>query len=145
MLVLLSDLITAERVDVDENGEASISGYQGSWVMLDTSANLKLTDGPTALAWPIWNESAVLGETSAGFAPDVAETGKLTVLKGLHRALTNQYTGSPAIGDKLYTTDPGVLKVAPDNDTNSVAVCTAAPASVIYRGTTFTCIEYETI
>ena len=146
MLKLLSDLIMAERLDITDDDIASLSGYMGSWVTLDSNAHLTLTSAAAVPAYPIWNESAVLAETSRGFTQDVTETGKLTVLTGHHKALTNQYSGTPAIGERLATAATGVLETnATPGQGMVVAVCTKAPHSVEYRGTTFTCIEYETL
>ena len=152
MLKLLTDLITAERIDYPEDGVASVSGYQGSWVTLDSNSELTLTSTAAKPAYPIWNEglyvkSGTSYTETVGFTDDVTETNKLTVLTGKHRAWTNQYTGTPAVGNILAVTATGVLSVqASPGDGLAVAVCThAASSTVDYRGITFTCIQYETL
>jgi len=146
MLKLLSDLLTADRLDIAEDGVASLSGYMGTWVTLDSNNALTITTAAVRPAYPIWNESATLAETAPGFTDDVGETGKLTVLTGKHRALTNQYSGTPAVNGLLATYAGGLLITnTTPGDGLVVAVCTKAPHSVDYRGESFLCIEYETI
>ena len=149
MMKLISDLIMAERLDIAEDGVVSVSGVMGSWVTHNSSNQMTLTSAQVALAYPVWNESAVLAEGTKGYTPDVAESGVVTVLTGHHRALTNQYTGTtPTVGDMLVAsaTVPGTLVVNNSpGSTQALAVCTKTEATVSYRGTEFTCIEYETI
>jgi len=149
MMKLISDLIMAERLDIVEDGVVSVSGVMGSWVTYNSSNQMVLTSTDVPLAYPVWNESATLAETAKGYTPDVAETGVVTVLTGHHRALTNQYDISPepAVGDILTTSTAGIGTLLANNSPgeDAIAVCTKAPHTVSYRGTDFTCIEYETI
>jgi len=151
MMKLISDLIMAERLDIVEDGVLSVSGVMGSWVTYNSSNQMVLTSAQVALAYPVWNESATLAEgTNLGYTPDVAETGVVTVLTGHHRALTNQYDTAiePAVGNTLVASAAvvGTLVVnLTPGATQALAVCTKAPHTVSYRGTDFTCIEYETI
>ena len=146
MLELLTDLNIAYPQDFDDDGVASLSGYMGSWVTTNSDSELTLTTVAVQPAYPVWNESSVVGETSRGYTDDVTETGKLTVLVGYHRARTNQYTGTPSVNDILATTSLGVLSTqASPGEGKAIAVCTRSPHAVTYRGTSFTCIEYETL
>jgi hypothetical protein len=146
MLKLVTDLLMAERLDIKSDSTAYLSGYQGSWVTLDSNGYVKLTTEAAKPAYAIWNEGDGSGR---GFTPDVTETQKLTVLTGHYKAITDQVTeAGVAIGDLLEVGDGGVLveHTKDSHDWKVVAVCTKASHTVNYRGTDYTgCIEYETL
>ncbi len=128
MLQLLSHLTRIERVEMllDSAGWVVASGVLGTWV---SPAGAGLVNKPTAgdFGWPIWSES-VRDTNVAGFSPDIAATGKITVLYGKVRALTDQYSGSaPTVGAPLYIAADGTLSMASAGDAVVVAYCTKAP------------------
>jgi len=143
MLQLLSDLILADRVDFEDDGSTSVSGYQGSWVTFDSNHQLQLTDASKTHAWPVWNEQSGAGP---GYAPDVVESKKISVLTGHHRANTDQYGGTISLDDRLVTASTGILRASGNaGDGKVIAVCTRAARSVTIKGTAYTMIEYETV
>lgn len=112
MYEVISDLKLLDRFDltIDTDYSITVSGYQGSWVTLDgTSGKAKLTStamasGGDPLSWPVWNEENRDG--TQGYTPDVGETGKITVISGPHRAITDRYDHGTtfSVGDVLVAT-----------------------------------------
>jgi len=161
MLKLTSDLLFAERKEFKCSTDLTTSGHEGMWVIPDASQSAgNYAIRPEAadtycLAYPIWNESfrheagmisGLFAGTrgSSGFTGDVAKTGKITTLSGHFRALTDWFTGSPTIGQKLGVTTDGRLVVT--STANAVvAVCVKASHSITYLGQAYTVIEFETV
>ncbi len=145
MLKTLSDLKFANRMDFTAAAGVIASGVTGIFVTLDSSQVLQLPSAATKLAWPVWNESYRDG-TVGNWSPDVAETGKLTVIDGYLRAITDQVTGYAglAVGDLLTVDTSGKLAVTTDG-TKDIAVVMRKYDSMTYLGTTFTnLIEFTT-
>lgn len=143
MLQILTDLLKVNRLELTATAGLIASGVMGTWAQMTGSSNG--CDLPTAgnLAFPIWTESYRDGEV--GWTGDVGITGKVTLLYGKFRAITDQVTGTPAVNAVLYAAADGTLSTTAGNGI-VVAVCTKASHSVTYLGTTFTaCIEFVTI
>lgn len=85
---------------------------------------------------------------SAGWSPDVTAVPgarRLTVLVGKYRAVSDQYTGTPSVGDPLAVDADGLLTVATLGDNTAVAVCTKAAHTERHLQTDYTVIEYVTL
>ena len=148
MLRMLTNLNMVHRFDVTAAAGLLASGYTGAWVRKnsDTLDYVSAT-GKFALGC-VWNESNRDG--TAGFTPDTRAvasggTGKLTVVYGKFRALTDQFTGTPAVGDELYVTTAGVLTSTAAGDEFVVGYCTKASHSLTHLNTSHTVIEYVTV
>lgn len=112
MFLVLSDLSLVVRRDVEidqVNGSVYVSGIQGMWVTINaTTGKAMQTSTATRLAWPVFNETA-RAQTAGGWAPDVQQTKKVTILSGRYFARTNMVSGSPAIGAALDVGAGGYL------------------------------------
>jgi len=145
MLKLLSKLEKANRMDFDATAGVRASGVTGTWVTLDSAGNVDLPSAATKLAFPVWTESNRDG--TVGWTPDVSATGKLTVLDGYIRAITDQVTdyAGLAIGDLLTVDASGKLAKATADESLDVAVVMKKHDSVSVLGTTFSnCVEFTT-
>ncbi len=144
MLSILSSLTLLNRVDVTASAWVLASGVTGTWVKLSgDSGAVKPSAGDYAM--PIFSESKRDG--SAGFSPDVHTNGYVTVLYGKLRAVTDQYSGTPAAGDALVVDATGKLKTATAVGGTEVIVafCSKAPASFTYIDKVKTVIEFYTV
>jgi hypothetical protein len=140
MLRVISDLTLCDRITREYEAGVATSGVAGMWVTLNSDNKFDLTAATeTGLSYQIWNESNRDG--TVGFSPDVAAIGKVTVLKGGYRALTDQIESSAyaaaSVGDPLAAAADGLL-VASDDGDNTVAYVARKLGSVTYLGTTFT-------
>jgi hypothetical protein len=145
MLRVISDLTLCDRITREYEAGVATSGIAGMWVTLNASDKFDLTTSgaATGMSYQVWNESNRDG--TEGFTPDVGAIGKVTVLKGGYRALTNQiltadYT-SCSVGDALIAGDEGLLQVAPNTVAGAkatVAYVAKKHATVTYLGYTFT-------
>ena len=144
MLRILTNLNLLNRFDVTATAGLLASGVTGSWVSKVTdSIDLPAAAGDYAMV--VWTESNRDG--TVGFTPDVTATGKLTVLQGQFRALTDQYAGTPAVGDVLIAGTDGTVEVDTDPyDTHLRVVgwCTKAPHTLSHLGSDHTVIEIMT-
>lgn len=145
---MLTNLNLVHRFDVAPTAGLLASGYTGTWVAHSATETIGLpsADGKFALG-VVWTESNRDG--TIGFTPDTRAvasggTGKLTVVWGKFRALTDRFTGSPAIGAALYVTTTGVLTDNSTGDAIVVAYCTRASHSITHLTTSHTVIEYVT-
>jgi hypothetical protein len=145
MLRVISDLTLDDRVTKEYEAGVATSGIAGIWVTLNASDKFDLTTSgsATGLSYQVWIESNRDG--SPGFTPDAAAIGKVTVLKGSYRALTNQILSadydSCSIGDALIAGDAGLLQAAPNTVAGAkatVAYVAKKHGSVTYLGTTYT-------
>jgi len=142
MLKILSSLTLLKRIDVTADAWVLASGVTGKWVSISSGSSAKPSAG--AWAFPVWNESNRDG--SVGFTPDVAATGKVSVIYGKLHGVTDQFTGTPAAGDALKVTADGVLAtVTPGTSENVVAICLKPAATEVYLGTSYSVIEFVTI
>lgn len=142
MLQILSSINLVTRMDLEADTWILASGVTGTWVSPGGSDDVvKPTAGD--YSWPIWSESNRDG--SAGFSPDIHSTGNVTVIYGKLRAVTDQFTGAPTAGAKLYTDATGKLSTASAGDAVVVAYCTKPSHSVTYLGQSFTAIEFVTV
>jgi len=144
MLKLLSDLKRANRMDFTAAADVIASGVEGTWVTIDSNQALQFPAAATKLAFPVWTESNRDG--TVGWTPDVGATGKLTVLDGYLRAITDRVTSYAglAIGDLLTVDANGKLAKTTDG-TKDVAVVMRKHDSVTILGTTFSnCVEFIT-
>ena len=144
MLKILSDLNLANRIDFDASSTIIASGVCGSWVTL-SSDELDFPSAATKLAFPIWTESNRDG--TVGWTPDVDTTGKLTVISGYLRGITDQFVkANTAVGDVLEVNTAGKLAEGTASDGVSVAVVVKLHDSVTVLGTTYTdCVEFITL
>jgi hypothetical protein len=145
MLRVISDLTLCDRITREYEAGVVASGVCGTWVTLTANEKFDLTatSTPTGLSYMIWNESNRDG--TVGYSPDVAAIGKVTVLKGGYRALTDQIDptayGAASIGDALMAGDEGLLIAASADAAGSqatVAYVAKKHGSVTYLGTLFT-------
>ena len=141
MLALLSDLNKINKLEVTKPADGVYSGVmrQGTFVAADGTA---VEDGHAGYA--IWNEDNGADNT---WSPDVAATGKVTVLLGGYRCKTDQYTGTPGVGDALTLNTSGVLKAATMDGTDNIVgyVLEAAAADFAYKGSTYTVLHVHII
>jgi hypothetical protein len=144
MLRILTNLNLLNRQDFEATAGLLASGYTGTWVakIAGDKVDLPASAGDTCIG-AVWTESNRDG--SVGWTPDVDATGKLTVLFGKFRALTDQFTSTPSIGDALKVGTNGKLASATLGGTDRVvAYCTKASHTVEHLGKTHTVIEYVT-
>lgn len=149
MLQMKTDLLRVNRLEKLASAWVLANGKTGLWVAFDANGVGQPSLGNFGV--PIFTESNRDG--SAGFTGDVSVTKGVTVLFGKMEAVTDQYTGTPALGDKLYILADGTLanatdgSVTPDGEDamRSVAICTKAPAAMEWFGNTINVIEYVTI
>ena len=144
MLRVISDLTLCDRVTKEYEAGVATSGVAGMWVTLNSSDKFDLTttSSATGLSYQIWNESNRDG--TVGFSPDVAAIGKVTILKGGYRALTDQVETSAysaaSVGDALMAGDDGLLVAASDDAAGAkatIAYVSKKHGSVTYLGTTY--------
>lgn len=145
MLRVLSDLNNVERFDIEVSAGVIASGVTGTFVVKQGDT----ADLPTAGdlgAFVIFTESYRDGSTGK-WSPDYNASGytQLSVLYGKFRALTDQYEGTPAVGNKLKVTAAGKLSADSVSANQVVAVCTKAAHSVEHLGKSYTVIEYVTV
>lgn len=140
MLQILSNLNLVTRMDLEASTWILASGVTGTWVAPGGDDDC---GKPAAgvLAFPIWSESNRDG--SAGFSPDIHSTGNVTVIYGKLRGVTDQFTGTPAAGEALYTDATGKLTTTAGAGI-VVAYCTKPSHSTTYLGQGFTAIEFVT-
>jgi len=150
MLQMKTDLLRVNRLEKTADAWTLANAVTGSWVSLSGAGIIQ----PAAVgdfAVPIFTESNRDG--TAGFTGDVSVTGGVTVLLGKMEAITDQFTGTPAIGDKLYVLTTGKLAnatgasldAAGEAAANVVAICTKAAADMEWFGSTISVIEYVTV
>ncbi len=145
MLKILSDLKLANRMDFTAAAGVIASGVTGTMVTLDANQTLQLPSAATKLAWPVWTESYRDGSVGS-WTPDVSATGKLTVIDGYLRAISDQVAGYAglAVGDLVTVDTAGKLAVTTDG-TKDIAVVMRKYDTLTYLGTTFTnLIEFTT-
>jgi len=142
MLQILSNLNLVTRMDLEASTWILASGVTGTWVAPGGDDDV---DKPTAgdFAFPIWSESNRDG--SAGFSPDIHSTGNVTVIYGKLRAVTDQFTGTPAAGEALFVDATGKLTTTDPGSGVVVARCTKPSHSSTYLGQGFTAIEFVTV
>ncbi|MCK5613638.1 hypothetical protein KAR91_67860 [Candidatus Pacearchaeota archaeon] len=145
MLRMLTSLNLVSRYDITATAGLLASGVTGSWVSkLGDNIDLPGTQGDQAQL--VWTESNRDG--TVGWTPDVTNTGKLTVLTGKTvRALTDQFSGTPAVGDAFVAGVNGKLYVnnsAADTNLSVVAYCTKASHVIEHLGRNHTVIEFTT-
>ncbi len=149
MFKIISDLNLCERVTREYAGTLDETATSGTWVTIDSDGKFAASgSGENGLTFPIWTEGNRDG--TAGFTPDVTATGKLTVLHGKFRAITDQIASasydSVSVGDPVVVKS-GQLAVLSGTPTASEAAAivgyvSAKHATVTHLGTTFTkCVE----
>lgn len=147
MLRLLSDLNKVTRFDVEATGTilSGAAADQGTFVVKNGDTLALPTAGTAAGAMAIFTEANRDG--TDGWSPDVkAGTGNsLTVLYGKYRAVTDQFTGTPAAGTPLTVNTDGVLAAAVIGTDHVVAVCTKASHTVRHLQADTTVIEILTV
>jgi hypothetical protein len=138
MLQILSSLTLVSRFDLTADAWTLASGQTGTFVEMSGDAIQKPTAGNFAV--PVWSESNRDG--SAGFSPDIAATGKVTVIYGKLKGVTDQYVGTPAVGAPLFVDANGKLTVTASGNGVVVAYCTKAQSTVKYLSKSFNAIEF---
>lgn len=142
MLEILSTLNLVSRFDYLGSTWVLASGVTGTWVTRDATGVEKPTAGGFAL--PIWSESYRDG-TTGKWSPDVDVTGKVTVIHGKLKALTDQFVGTPSVGAPLYVDTNGKLSITSAGNAVVVAYCTKASHTFNQLGTNYTCIEFMSV
>ena len=140
MLLPLNLLTSVTIIEASASALVLNSGFNGTWVELVGGVATKPTAGN--MAFPIWSESN--RDKTQGFSPDVAAVGQVSVIYGKLRAVTDQYVGTPAPGDKLYVDANGQLTTTSAGAGVAVAVCTKAPFAERRLNVPFTLIEFVT-
>lgn len=144
MLRLLTNLNLLNRQDFTATDGLIASGYTGTWIKLETDEiDLIAATGDFSIG-TVWTESYRDG-TIGSWTPDVDATGQLTIIWGKFRALTDQFTGSPAVGNALRVNTAGQLVVGTANSDFIVAYCTKASHTIEHLGRSHTVIEFVTI
>lgn len=144
MLRILTNLNLLNRFDVDATAALLAAGVTGTWVSKEgDEIDLPTVSGAHVMV--VWTESNRDG--TVGFTPDVTATGKLTVLQGPFRALTDQYSGTPAVGNPLVAlpTDGKLGVDLTPGDSYVVGYCTKAAHSIEHLGSSHTVIEVMTV
>ncbi|HNW88157.1 MAG TPA: hypothetical protein PKN48_00710 [Bacteroidales bacterium] len=144
MLRILTNLNLLNRQDFLATAGLIASGYTGTWVSKIAADYIDLpgTAGDSCIG-TVWTESNRDG--TVGWTPDVSDTGKLTVVFGRFRALTDQFTATPAIGEALKVGTDGKLATATLGGTDRVVgYCTKASHTIEHLGRNHTVIEYVT-
>lgn len=144
MLRVLTNLNLLNRQDFTGSAGLIASGVTGTWVKQETGTVDYVTASGDYSVGPVWTESYRDG-TAGGWSPDVGVTGNLTVIWGDFRALTDQFAGTPAVGNALKVDTAGKLAVGTANSDYIVAYCTKASHSVTHLGSTHTVIEFTTV
>jgi len=146
MLRILTNLNLLNRFDLEATAGLIASGYTGTWVRKIADDKIDLvSNAATDFAFgTVWTESYRDG-TIGSWTPDVGITGKLSVVYGKFRALTDQFTGAPAIGNALVVNTAGQLAVGTYGTDRIVAFCTKASHSISHLGRTHTVIEIMTV
>lgn len=144
MLNVLDGVINTNRFDVDVTDGVITSGIEGLWVApTDVAGSTKYDFAADAdVAFQIWTESDKTGV--AGLTKDAVYLKKVAVLSGSYRVETDQFDGSPSVGDDMKTTAAGKLEVASADD-NAVATVLKAPANKTYLGRTISIIEVQIV
>lgn len=129
MFRLKSDLTKVNRFDVQAAAAVMSAGTQGIW-LAENGDTLEFPTAGDAHVVQVWTEGNRDG--SAGFTPDTSASGQsqLTVLQGRYRATTDQYVGTPAVGDKLGVNADGKLAVIGDGTGDTIAATSHAVAVV---------------
>ncbi len=142
MLLILSSLNLDTRMDLATDAWILASGVTGTWVGPKGDDDC---GKPAAgdFAFPIWSESNRDG--TAGFSPDIHSTGNVTVIYGKLRGVTDQFVGTPAVGDDLFVDATGKLTTTSAGDAVVVAWCMKPSHSTTYLGQGFTAIEFVTV
>lgn len=138
MLQILSSLNLVSRFDLDASAWILVSGQTGTFVEMDGAGIKKPTAGN--MAFPIWSESKRDG--TPGFSPDIAATGKVTVIYGKLKGVTDQYVGTPAVGAPLFVDANGKLSASTAGSAVVVAYCTKAQYTEKYLSKSFNAIEF---
>lgn len=151
MLQMKTDLLKVNRLDKLADAWILANGKTGMWVSF-SSTGVQQVQADGDLAVPIFTESNRDG--TAGFTGDVGVTGKVTVLFGKMEAITDQFVGTPAVGEKLYAGTDGQLSnaadatggaITPSFTTFAVAMCTKASTAMEWFGSSINVIEYVTL
>jgi hypothetical protein len=173
MYQVLSDIKLLDRFDLVSE-DVIVSGFQGSWVNRNSDNKAVLIadagwSSALGVAYPVWTEENRDG--TQGFTPDTAQTTKVTVLSGPHRALTDRYAhesgelptlgcylipgageAAASIGSASASGTPlnGMLRetaVIGDSNIRAVAVCTRAPFlyTPVHGGTARYVIEIQVL
>ena len=145
MLRILTNLNLLNRQDFEATAGLIASGYTGTWVKKIASdiIDLPASAGEFSIG-TVWTESYRDG-TIGSWTPDVGATGKLSVVFGRMRALTDQFTGTPAIGQALQTGTDGKLAAGTYGTDVIAAFTTKASHSISHLGRTHTVIEVVTV
>lgn len=148
MFKLISDLNLCDVVTREYAGTVGTAGTSGQWVTIDSDGKFAFPVADAGLAFPIWTEGNRDG--SAGFSPDVVAIGKVSVLNGKFRAVTDQVVSSDyaslSVGDALVVKSGGELGAVTPSAAEASQIAgyvSSKIASVVHLGTTFTnCIEF---
>lgn len=145
MLRLLSNLNLLNRFDVDADAALLAASVTGTWVTKNGDTLSLPTASGVQHVMVVWTESNRDG--TVGYTPDVTATGKLTVLQGKFRALTDQITGSPGVGQALTVLTDGTLSSAQAVEATEyiVGYCTKARHDLEHLGRTHNVIEVMTV
>ena len=144
MFKIMSDLNLCDRITRPYASAIIATAKSGMFLTLNASEELDFvtSDGASGAAYPIWVEGNRDG--TVGFSPDVTATGKLTVLKGGARFLTDQVTNYAglAIGESVVAGANGTLVeyaavTHSGIEGNVVGWILAKHDTVTYLGTTF--------
>lgn len=144
MINVSSGVINQDRFDVDVTDGVIGTAIQGKWVAPQAVGDVTKYDfaANAPVAFAIWTESNKDG--TSGFTEDANYLKKVAVLSGIYVAETDQFDGTPAVGDKLKTTVTGTLAVAGGSD-NAVAVVLNAPYTKSVMGTNVSVIRFKTL
>jgi len=144
MLRVLTNLNLLNRQDFEAPANVIASGVTGTWVKMETEALAFVGSAGDFAVGPIWTESYRDGSIGK-WTPEVATTDQLTLIWGKMRALTDQFSGTPAVGTPLRVRTDGKLEQGTANSDYIVAYCTKASHSIQHLGTSHTVIEFMTV
>lgn len=145
MLRIETQLDKVDRFSFKASKGLVASGVNGSFVALKGDS-LDLPSANSLGVFQVFSES-YRDETAGKWSTDVEAYGEpiLTVINGKYRGKTDQYEGTPAVGEKLKITSDGKLSSSSVTSNTVVAVCTSAPEQVEHLDKSWTVIGFVTV
>lgn len=145
MLRLETKLDKVDRFSKKATDGLVASGVNGTFVAL-SGDEFDLPSAGDLGVFQIFTESYRDG-TSGKWSTDVEAYGEnvLTAIGGKYRGLTDQFVGTPAVGDKLKVDGDGKLTNSSVNSNMAVAVCTKAPHNHEHLDSTKSVIGFVTV
>lgn len=140
----MSDIALLSRRDVDVEDNVIDNGKNGCWVKPVGDGKYDLTANGDDFGYIVWNESG-RDPAKQEWTPDVIQLRQVATFAGKLYAKTDQYSGTPSVGDALYVGNDGKLSATANGSDFPVAYCVAAEETFEHLGHEFTVIEIQTV